>query len=82
MVVRISTAIPLCILVLFFQGPHQFPGASPSLRSWAGVVEDNSCDVDVEDELVRDLVDNPGTTSGTRLPVLHIIVFSLVNRGL
>ena len=32
--------------------PHQLPEAGPSLRSWAGVVEDNSCTVDVEDGIV------------------------------
>ena len=63
--------------------PHQFPEAGPSLRSWDGVGEDNSCNVDVEDEMLPELADNPGTTSGTKLFVLHTIVFSsLVNRGL
>ena len=38
---------------------------------------------DVDDELLPELVDNPGTTRGTKLSVLHTIVFpSLVNRGL
>ena len=37
---------------------------------------------DVDDELLPELVDNPGTTRGTKLSVLHTIVFpSLVNRG-
>ena len=68
----------------FFGGvSHQFPGASPSLRSWAGLVEDKSCNVDAKDELLPELADNLGTTSGTKLSVLHIIVFSsLANRGL
>ena len=58
-----------------------FPGTNSSLRSWARFVEDKSCNVDVEDELLPDLADNPGTITGTKLSVLHIIVFfSLVNR--
>ena len=37
---------------------------------------------DAEDELLAGLVDNPGTTKGTKLSVLHMMVFpSLVNRG-
>ena len=47
--------------------PHQSPGASPSLRSWAGLAEDKSCNVDVDDELLPELVENPGTTRGTKL---------------
>ena len=36
----------------------------------------------MEDETLPELVDNPGTTRGTKLTVLHKIVFpSLVNRG-
>ena len=38
----------------------QFPEASSSLRSRAGLVEDKSCNVDVEDELPPELTDNPG----------------------
>ena len=66
-----------------FEGdPHQFPGAGPLLPSWAGLVEDKSCNVDVEDERLSELADNPGTTSGAEVSVLHKIVFSsLVNRG-
>ena len=60
---------------------HQSPGASSSLRSLAGIVV-KSCNADVDDELHPERVDNPGTTRGTKLSVLHIIVFpSLVNRG-
>ena len=57
----------------------QFPGASSSLRSEAGLdgVLDESCDADVEDEL-----DIPGTTIGTKFSVLHKMFFPcLVNRG-
>ena len=36
---------------VFGSDPHQFPGTGPSLRSWAGPVEDEHCNVDVEDEL-------------------------------
>ena len=60
----------------FLEGdPHHFPGAGPSLRYRAGLVEDKSCNVNVEDELLPEWADNPGTTSGTKLSVLHIIVF-------
>ena len=60
----------------------QFPGAVPSLRSSAGLDEEKSCDVDFENELLPELTDSPGTTRGTKLSVLHIIVFSsLVYRG-
>ena len=72
------------LLYLFwvFEGdPHHSRGAGSSIRSWGGIV-DKSCNADVDDELLPDLVDNPGTTRGTKMPVLHIIVFpSLVNRG-
>ena len=61
--------------------PHHLRGASSSLPSWAGLV-DKSCGVDVDDDLLPELVDNPGTTRGAKLSVLHTIVFSsLVNRG-
>ena len=63
---------------------RQFPGAGSSLRSVAGLesVLDESCGNDVEDELVPELDDNPGTTRDTKLSVLHFIVFpSSVNRG-
>ena len=60
--------------------PHHSRGATWSLRPWAGLVEDKSCDVDVDDELLPELVDDPGTR-GTKLSVLHTVVFtSLVNR--
>ena len=36
---------------------------------------DKSCNVDVEDETLSELVDNPGTTGGTKLFVLHTVVF-------
>ena len=63
--------------------PYQLSGASPSLRSWAGVVEDKSCTVDVEDEMLPKLADKLGRTSGTKLSVLQKIAFlSLANRGL
>ena len=40
----------------------QFPGAGSSRRSATGLDDDKSCAVDVEDELVPELDDNPGTT--------------------
>ena len=40
-----------------------------------------SCDDDVEDETLPKLTDTPGTTRGTKLSVLQMILFpSLVNR--
>ena len=55
----------LCMFWVFEGGPHQSRAASSSLRSWAGLEEDNSCSVDVDGELLPELVDNPGTTRGT-----------------
>ena len=58
------------------------PGAGSSLRSDAGLgagledVLDESCGGDVEDELVPRLVDNPGTTRGTKFSVLHKTFFA------
>ena len=48
-----------------------------SLRSDAGLEDelDESCGGDVEDESLPELVANPGTTRGTKLSVLHFIVF-------
>ena len=52
------------------------------LRSWAGLVKDKYCNVDVDDALLPELVDDPGTTRRTKLTVLYTIVFpSLVKRG-
>ena len=39
---------------------------------------DESCDGDVEDEMLPELVDNPGTTRGTKLSVLQMVVSSLL----
>ena len=52
---------------------RQFPGAGSSLRSVAGLedVLDESCGSDEEDELVPEFDDNPGTTRGGKLSVLH-----------
>ena len=42
----------------------------------------DSCGGAVEDELVSELTDNPGTTRGTKLSVLQIMLFPfMVNRG-
>ena len=67
-----------------FEGSHQFPGTNSSLRSDTALEDelDESCGVDVADELLPELVDTPGTTRGTELSVSHFIVFhSLVKRG-
>ena len=62
-VVRISTTILFLFLFWDSEGdPQHLRGASPSLRSWAGLVEDTSCDVDVDDELLPELFEHPGTT--------------------
>ena len=49
------------------------PGSS--LRCVAGLEEvlDESCGGDVEDELLSEFDDNPGTTRGTKFSVLHNI---------
>ena len=83
-VVRISIAIHFFWGGVIGSVSRQFPGAGSSLRSVAGLedVLGESCGNDVEDELVPELDDNPGTTRDTKLSVLHFIVFpSLVNRG-
>ena len=56
---------------------HQLPGAIPSLRSGTVIVDEleESSDGDVEDELLPELVDNPGTRRGAKLSVLLMIVF-------
>ena len=46
------------------------------------LLKTNPANVDVEDEMLPELVDNPGTTRGAKLTVLYFIVFpSLVNCG-
>ena len=74
---------PTVVRISVFEGdPHQSPGACPSLRSWAGLAEDKSYDVDGDDELLPELVNNTGTTRGTKLSVLHeIVISSVVNLG-
>ena len=55
--------------------PHHFRGASSSLRSDTGLEDelDESCGGDVEDEMLPELVDDPGTTRGTKVSVLHLL---------
>ena len=74
---RISVSLFLFLFWFFFGGSRQFPGAGSSLRSVAGLedVLDQSCGGDVEDELVPEFDDNPGTTRGTKFSVLHTIFF-------
>ena len=65
----------------WFSGP-QFPNACSSLRSVSGIVDDELCNDDVEDDRVPLLEDTPGTTRGTKLSVSHIFFFLfLANRG-
>ena len=65
----------LLFLLLFWDvfALRRFPDACLSLRSVAGLedVLDESCGGDVEDELVPEFDDNPGTTRGTKISVLH-----------
>ena len=68
-----------CLLLFFlflfrdFVESRRSPSACLSLRFVAGLekVLDESCGGDVEDELVPELDDNPGTTRGTKFSVLH-----------
>ena len=67
-----------------FEGdPHQSPGVVRHFALGLDLLKTNkSCNVDVDDELLPELVYKPGTTRCTKLSVLHLIVFpSLVNRG-
>ena len=72
---------PFFLVVLGFY-LHQSPGASSSLRSVAGLedVLDESCGSDVEDELVPEFADNPGTVTGTKFSVLHGTFFPFLER--
>ena len=57
-------------------------GRTSSLGACSASLLNESCDSDVPDEPLSGLVDNPGTTRGTKLSVLQITLFpSLVNRG-
>ena len=70
-----SEALTLSLFYFLFwvfgESRDQFPGASSSLRSDPGLggvlddVLDESCDGDVEDEVVPELDDNPRTTIDT-----------------
>ena len=93
-VVRIFLVIPLFILVLDFWDCTSLLDASSSTSllhwtwrwTWSRSHQFPGCLFclygDVEDELLPRLVDNPGTTRGTKLSVSQIILFpSLVNRG-
>ena len=68
---RISTAIRL--FRFFRSDPLRFPGTNSSLRSSTGFEDelDESCGGDEEDESLPELVDNPGTTRGTKFSVLQ-----------
>ena len=57
-------------------------GRTSSLDACSASLLNESCNGDVEDEPLSGLVDNPGTTRGTKLSVLQITLFpSLINRG-
>ena len=50
--------------------------------AWSASGLNDSCGSDVGDELLPELTDNLGTTRGTKLSILQIMLFpSLVNRG-
>ena len=58
---------------------HHLRGAISSHRSDAGLEDelDEACGGDGEDELLPELVDNPGTTRSTKLSVLRTICLHL-----
>ena len=57
-------------------------GRTSFLDASSASLLNESCDGDVEDETLSELVDLPGTTRGTKLSVLQITLFPyLVNRG-
>ena len=64
-------------LFRFFGESRQFPGARSSPRSVSGLEDavDEYCGSDVEDELVPEFDNNPGTTRGTKFSVLQRIFF-------
>ena len=66
-----------------FGESRQFPGAGSPLRSAAGLEEvlDKSCDVDVEDELVPELDDNPVTTRGSKFSVFNWVSHPCLVKG-
>ena len=75
--VRISTAIPDCIFDFWvLVGGTSLLDATSSLRSGLEDELDESCGGDVEGETLPELAENLGTSSGAKLSVLHIIVFS------
>ena len=83
---EVSQALPLgcpfflsCFFVL--GDLSRFPDISSSLREFAGFDElDDSCANDVEDEHALELDDNSGTTTGTKLCVLHRNVLPIFGR--
>ena len=76
-----SIVAPLLNLCRFC-GSRQFLGVPSSLRSVAGLedVLDESFCSGVEDELVPEFVDNPGTTGGTKVFVSQRILFRCLVR--
>ena len=50
-------------------------GGTSSLVALSEPFLNESCDSDAEDELLSGLVDDPGTTRGTKLSVLQMMVF-------
>ena len=57
-------------------------GCTSSLGACSASFLNESCDGDAEDARLSGIVDSPGTTRGTKLSVLHMILFpSLVNDG-
>ena len=53
----------------------RWPRCSSVSRGLAASFLSDSCDCDVEDELPPELVENPGTTRGTKLSVLQTLLF-------
>ena len=74
------SGIPL--LVLPATCSLQFPATSSFLRDFAGSSEmDRSCGCDVEEELVLEFDDCPGTTKGTKFSVLQKVQTWLATTG-
>ena len=80
-----SYGYPLCNGTLSDEAPEQVELATDRLLFPVAIstsLLNESCGGDVEDETLPGLADNPGTTRGTKLSVLQIMLFpSLVNRG-
>ena len=82
----IQPEVPVCVFAMLVvdaldPAAEPFGGSSALLRA-RGCGLNESCGSDVGDKLLPELKDNPGTTRGTKLSVLQVMLFQfLVNRG-